>query len=228
MAVRSQLYYILLLSWWKAKTDYFVHYHINLSLELCAVSIPGFTTNKSLSTQRMWQGASTYGIKVMMTYGWRMRLSPGTLCNPLCGGADRWQQEDECYWLYSMLSKWRTIFSASQDTFHYGATSRLDSAKGCSAYYRKELKKFLCSLLHKLEGRNNTSNTSKSGLRFALCNLTGLCFRFCDHNYHLCTLQTLLPYAQCTLGYTDYMICWLTLACLTLETSKSIRSWVID
>ena len=81
-------------------------------------------------------------------------------------------------------------------------------AKGWSAYYRKELKKFLCSLLRKLEGRNNSSNTSKSGLRFALCCLTCLCFQFCDHNYHLCTLQTLLPHlaARCTLGYTDYMV----------------------
>ena len=118
------------------------------------------------------------------------------------GDRYRWQQEDECYWLYSMLSKWRTIFSASQDTFHYGATSRLDSAKGCSAYYQKELKKFLCSLLHKLEGRNNTSNTSRSGLCFALCSLTGLCFQFCGHNYHLCTLQTLDPLA--TFGSSMY------------------------
>lgn len=66
------------------------------------------TTNKSLSIQRIWQGTSTYGstkllsTEVMMTYGWRMWLSPGTLCNPLCGGADRWQQESatdftQCY-----------------------------------------------------------------------------------------------------------------------------------
>ena len=139
MAVRCQLHCIVLrLSWWKAKTYYVVYTRI------CPWSFVLFPFQLSQLTKLSVHGGhvkahahmgstNLFSAKVMMTYGRRVWFSPYAT---LCVGVDRWQQ-DGYYWLwYSMLSKWKTIFSESQDTFHYGATSIADplATFGCSMY----------------------------------------------------------------------------------------------